>query len=584
MTGGRWDPQTRIAVVVIGVLVVTIGVLTTLQWHSGVGAAALVIGGLVVLLAGVAGGTALGPRETTEIRVFPTPPALPAAPEPATNATSDPTPAAPPVIEALPTPVSRPLPPTPAPGASDACESGDLERATASLTEHLRALAPQAAAYHDAVRAIVVSAAGGRAVRSTAGQVLGPLTLAGLPIAVDVRAGSGFSPDHMRETYRALFEAVPAVEAILVVVNTADVATLEPVAHLREVLGRPVVVVPWRIGDPTGPVVNGLAEARHQSAGPSRNPAPPPAPPVVPVPRTEPDAAALVAPVPQPRRVSQRPVPPQPDNDSAAWQRASDLHFKGQLQDAERAYQAIVRTRTQSLGPEHPATLTARDQHATVLRDLDRVPEALAECEAVLRSRVAQLGEDHVDTLTSRSHLASILHQAGEFTRAEAEHGRVLQTRIRVLGSGHQQTLITRSNLAKVYQDSGHLSRAIAEHETVLKARAALLGTEHRDTLMSQSLLASALHLAGQLDAAERQHRAVLQSRMRLLGADHLDTAVSRHRLATVLHDLGRLADAVAEYRSAREAYTALLGAESPFVRAVASDLALAERALRAAG
>jgi CRISPR/Cas system-associated endonuclease Cas3-HD len=60
----------------------------------------------------------------------------------------------------------------------------------------------------------------------------------------------------------------------------------------------------------------------------------------------------------------------------------------------------------------------------------------------------------------------------------------------------------------------------------------------------------------------------------------HLDTAVSRHRLASVLHDIGRLNEAIAEYRAAHEIYSELLGDGSPFARAAASDLAMAERAL----
>ena len=80
MPGGRWDSQTRIAVVVVGMLVVTIGVLSTLQWRSGIGAAALVIGGLLVSLAGVAGGTIFGPREAREIHVIAQPQPIEAGP------------------------------------------------------------------------------------------------------------------------------------------------------------------------------------------------------------------------------------------------------------------------------------------------------------------------------------------------------------------------------------------------------------------------------------------------------------------------------------------------------------------------
>jgi tetratricopeptide (TPR) repeat protein len=293
-------------------------------------------------------------------------------------------------------------------------------------------------------------------------------------------------------------------------------------------------------------------------------------------PSTEPAAAPAVGAAAVPRQAP----PPRPTyDDSAAWRRATELHWQGQLQDAEGAYGQIIGDRTRALGPEHPDTLAARDQHATVLRDLDRLGEALHECEDVLAARTRSLGQDHPDTLTSRSHLATIYHQLGELAQAETEHQRVLHARTRVLGPTHQETLISRSNLAKVHQDLGELDRAVDEHRQVLEARARLLGPEHRDTLMSRSLLASALHQAGRLEEAEAQHRRVLRSRLRLLGPVHLDTAVSRHRLASVLHDINRLNEAIAEYRAAYDIYSELLGSGSPFARAAASDLALAERA-----
>jgi catechol 2,3-dioxygenase-like lactoylglutathione lyase family enzyme/tetratricopeptide (TPR) repeat protein len=282
------------------------------------------------------------------------------------------------------------------------------------------------------------------------------------------------------------------------------------------------------------------------------------------------------------------PVRPEPparaavhgSDDSVSFQHAAELHWQGKLRESERAYRQIISDRTRALGPEHPDTLTARDQYATVLRDMDRLGEAVSECEAVLAARIRTLGHDHPDTLTSRSHLATIHHQLGELIQAEAEHEQVLQARTRVFGAIHQETLISRSNLAKVHQDLGEVERAVDEHRQVLDARTRLLGPEHRDTLMSRSLLASALHQAGRLEEAEVQHRRVLRERVRLLGPVHLDTAVSRHRLASVLHDVGRLGEAIAEYRVAYDIYAELLGAASPFARAAKSDLAIAERAL----
>ncbi|MEU0559173.1 tetratricopeptide repeat protein [Dactylosporangium sp. NPDC006015] len=631
MTGGRWSSQTRFTVVLVGLALVALGVLTTMQFRSTAGAAALVAAGVLVGLAGLSGGTIVVRSADREERVA---------------------------------------------SAGKAQLEGDAEGAYDRFVQLIRGHAPQAIAYHEGANAALYEAAGreGQKLQPVFGYFLGPIAMSESHIIVDIRAGTGFSIARMQSTYQALLVGqTAAFRAALVIVNASpDDSILSSVRQLSIALDRPVMAVAWRLGDHSDGISDAIVslkrelrrrglespievpEVVQQQAAPAshpadrfvperfspdsfepepdpyvddeifepqqavriptRAPAPPPAPPRPPVMQPPAPTFGTAAPVfgpsipaqhsptsshaatpshaaaspepdpaewpsPEPRR---RPSPaPRVYDDSATWQRATDLHWRGQLQEAKEAYGEIVDARAHALGWDHPDTLTARDQHATVLRDLDRLAEALVECDEVLTARMRILGEDHPDTLTSRSHLATIYHQLGDLTRSEGEHQRVLEARTRVLGSNHQETLISRSNLAKVYQDMGELDRAIDEHSTVMRARARLLGPEHRDTLMSRSLLASALHHAGRLQEAEQEHRAVLGSRLHLLGPVHLDTAVSRHRLASVLHDLGRLDEAVTEYRAAQSVYAQLLGASSPFARAAASDLALAERAAR---
>ncbi|UWZ37614.1 tetratricopeptide repeat protein [Dactylosporangium roseum] len=588
MTGGRWSSQTRFTVVFVGFTLVGLGVLTTVQFRSTAGAAALVAAGVLVGLAGLSGGAVVVRSGDREERLA---------------------------------------------SAGKAQQEGDAEGAYDRFVQLIRGHAPQAIAYHEGANAALYEAAGrqGQQLQPVFGYFLGPIAMSELHIIVDVRAGTGFSISRMQATYQALLVGPTApFQAALVIVNAApDESILSSVRQLGTLLDRPVAAVAWRLGDPSDCISDAIVSLKRElrrralespievpdivsfveepdepfEPQPVRIPTrpvqhPPPIPTQQPShlddygvptfatsstvygqPVDQPEPDPVDWPTPEPRR---RPSPaPHVYDDSATWQRATDLHWRGQLQEAEAAYREIVDARAHALGWDHPDTLTARDQHATVLRDLDRLAEALVECDEVLTARMRILGEGHPDTLTSRSHLATIYHQLGDLTRSEAEHQRVLESRTRVLGANHQETLISRSNLAKVYQDMGELDRAIDEHSTVMQARARLLGPEHRDTLMSRSLLASALHHAGRLGEAEGEHRAVLGSRLRLLGPIHLDTAVSRHRLASVLHDLGRLDEAITEYRAAQSVYAQLLGASSPFARAAASDLSLAEGALR---
>jgi tetratricopeptide (TPR) repeat protein len=603
MTGGRWSGQTRFTVVAIGLGLVGLGVFTTVTYRSNSGAAALVAGGVLAVLVGVSGGAVVVRSADQEARVAS---------------------------------AGRAQQAGDAEGAFDRFVQLLRGYAPQAIQYHEAA---NAALYEAAGRE-------GQRLQPIFGYFLGPIAMSGSLVVVDIRAGTGFSIARMQTTYQALLVGqTAAFQGALVIVNAApDESILSAVGQLSTALDRPVVAVGWRLGDPSDSIANGIVQLKREIArreplaeedpleplaGLFPEPAPEPAPqqlqwlppiepvrsePVRPEParvepvrsepvRSEPvrvpvqaaaqspvlvdeheplhEAAAEEWPAPEPRR---RPSPaPRVYDDSAAWQRATDLHWRGQLQEAEEAYREIVDARAHALSWDHPDTLTARDQHATVLRDLDRLAEALVECDEVLTARMRILGDDHPDTLTSRSHLATIYHQLGDLTRSEAEHQRVLEARTRVLGANHQETLISRSNLAKVYQDMGELDRAIDEHHTVMRARGRLLGPEHRDTLMSRSLLASALHHAGRLVEAEAEHRSVLGSRLRLLGPVHLDTAVSRHRLASVLHDLGRLDEAITEYRAAQAVYSQLLGASSPFARAAASDLQLAERALHGA-
>ena len=513
MTGGRWSSQTRFTVVLVGLALVALGVLTTMQFRSTAGAAALVAAGVLVGLAGLSGGTIVVRSADREERLA---------------------------------------------SAGKAQLEGDAEGAYDRFVQLIRGHAPQAIAYHEGANAALYEAAGreGQKLQPVFGYFLGPIAMSESHIIVDIRAGTGFSIARMQSTYQALLVGqTAAFQAALVIVNASpDDSILSSVRQLSIALDRPVIAVAWRIGDHsdgisdaivslkrelrrrglespievpevvlsptaswarlspsrrTGSCPNGSRRTRRAGARPVRGrrdlrtPA-----------RADPDPGSAALPAgaaataghaaagarPRVRRRGRRPglrtrhhvdpgaartahqartgagaarssgrrpshaagrsPAPRVYDDSATWQRATDLHWRGQLQEAKEAYGEIVDARAHALGWDHPDTLTARDQHATVLRDLDRLAEALVECDEVLTARMRILGEDHPDTLTSRSHLATIYHQLGDLTRSEGEHQRVLEARTRVLGSNHQETLICRSNLAKVYQDMGELDRA----------------------------------------------------------------------------------------------------------------------------
>jgi hypothetical protein len=71
-----------------------------------------------------------------------------------------------------------------------------------------------------------------------------------------------------------------------------------------------------------------------------------------------------------------------------------------------------------------------------------------------------ELGPDHPDTLTSRNNLALTYGAAGRTDESIRLHEQALAARERVLGSDHPDTLQSRNNLANAYKDEGRTEEA----------------------------------------------------------------------------------------------------------------------------
>ena len=62
-------------------------------------------------------------------------------------------------------------------------------------------------------------------------------------------------------------------------------------------------------------------------------------------------------------------------------------------------YEATLKLRESKLGPDHPDTLTSRNNLASAYQAAGRIAEAIAMHEATLKLRESKLGPDHLDTL-----------------------------------------------------------------------------------------------------------------------------------------------------------------------------------------
>jgi tetratricopeptide (TPR) repeat protein len=173
------------------------------------------------------------------------------------------------------------------------------------------------------------------------------------------------------------------------------------------------------------------------------------------------------------------------------------------------------------LGPDHPSTLTTRNNLAYAYRAAGRAAEAIPLHEQTLAAREQALGPDHPSTLTSRNNLAEDYREAGRAAEAIPLHEQTLADRERVLGPDHPHTLASRNNLAAAYQEAGRAAEAIPLHEQTLAALERVLGPDHPHTLGSRNNLAVAYEAAGRAAEAISLFEQILAAQERGLGPDH---------------------------------------------------------------
>jgi hypothetical protein len=206
--------------------------------------------------------------------------------------------------------------------------------------------------------------------------------------------------------------------------------------------------------------------------------------------------------------------------------------------------QALVTDCERVLGPDHPDTLTTRNNLASAYQDAGRLAEAIPLHERTLTDRERVQGPDHPDILASRGNLALAYRAAGRLAEAIPLFERTLAGCERVLGPDHPGTLTTRGNLALAYRAAGRLAEALPLFERTLADCERVLGPDHPDTLTTRNNLASAYQAAGRLAEAIPLFERTLADCERVLGPDHPDTLTTRGNLASAYQADGRPAEA----------------------------------------
>ena len=218
----------------------------------------------------------------------------------------------------------------------------------------------------------------------------------------------------------------------------------------------------------------------------------------------------------------------------------------------------------ETLGPDDPRTLAARNNLANAYRSAGRLKKAIDLYKEILEDCLRVLGPDHPNTLASQVNLAGVYESAGRLEQAIPLFEQNLADHERVLGSDHPDTLTSRNNLAFAYLSARRLDKAIDLHERNLKDRERVLGSDHPDTLTSRNNLANAYRSAGRLDKAIDLYEQNLTETLRVLGPDHPHTLTFRNNLANAYWSAGRLGDTIRLFEQTLTDREHILGPDHP--------------------
>jgi hypothetical protein len=228
------------------------------------------------------------------------------------------------------------------------------------------------------------------------------------------------------------------------------------------------------------------------------------------------------------------------------WQIARYLGYSGSYVAGRDLLQLIVDAYTENhaYGPEHPATLVAREHLAFWTGEAGDPAGARDQFAALLPISERVNGPEHPETLTVRGNLASWAGAAGDAAGARDQLAALLPIEERVQGPEHPDTLADRANLAFWIGEAGDPAGARDQYAALLPIEERVQGPEHPDTLTARATLARWTGLAGDAAEARDQLAALLPVRERVLGPEHPDTLTSRGNLAIFTGEAGDAAGA----------------------------------------
>jgi len=163
---------------------------------------------------------------------------------------------------------------------------------------------------------------------------------------------------------------------------------------------------------------------------------------------------------------------------------------QGRLEEAEALFEQVRFDLTESLGPDHPQTLSTTGNLANILTQLGYDVEAGRLLEDVVASLETSVGPDHPSTFVATNNLAALLARTENIPRALVLLESIAARTLALFGPDHPDTLTVRSSIATIYRTQLRFAEAEEMLADMLPRYLALFGAEHPSTIRIGAALA----------------------------------------------------------------------------------------------
>ena len=228
----------------------------------------------------------------------------------------------------------------------------------------------------------------------------------------------------------------------------------------------------------------------------------------------------------------------------------------------------------------HPHTLVVKEnlalaQGAEALTQQNKigVDNTISSLQDCLEEHLKTLGPDHPYTLTARNNLASALQDAGRSEESIRLLRQSLKEHIRVLDPDHPYTLTARNNLASALVDQGKHEEAIRIFKRCIEEYQRILYSDHHEILTVRNSLSVAYRESRDYEKALTECRANLRECRRILEPTSPQFAQALHNLALIYCGMGKRTDAIVEFNAILDACKRDHGLDHPLTNTVRSIL-----------